>query len=153
MVHHEDARPIGSDSAHGAEASTDHRWIQAQGPDRQSRVDCAKGKPLARAGRKATGLMQPAGPPTMSLVLRITFATLLAALVIAPSASVAEGGRARAAQQCADADLEASSSNLPRIRAAVVCLHNQIRAQYHQPPLRENKTPAAGRRSATRATW
>ena len=75
----------------------------------------------------------------MSLVLRITFATLLAALVIAPWASVAEGGRARAAQQCADADLEASSSNLPRIRAAVVCLHNQIRAQYHQPPLHENR--------------
>jgi hypothetical protein len=29
MVHHADARPIVSDSAHGAEASTGHRWIQA----------------------------------------------------------------------------------------------------------------------------
>src|SRR3712207_7008013 len=30
VTRHEDARPTGSDSAHGAEASTGHRWIQAE---------------------------------------------------------------------------------------------------------------------------
>ena len=75
----------------------------------------------------------------MSFALRITLATLLAALVFVPWASVAEAGKARTAQQCADADLEASSSNLRRIRAAVVCLHNEIRARYHQAALRENR--------------
>jgi uncharacterized protein YkwD len=75
----------------------------------------------------------------MSFVLRITLATLLTALVFVPGESVAEAGKARAAQQCADADLEATSGNLRRIRAAVVCLHNQIRAQSHLPLLRENK--------------
>ena len=95
-------------------------------------------KPLARAGRKATGLTQPAGPPTMSFV-RITLATLLTALVFAPGASVAEAGTDRTLQQCADADLEAAGSNLRRIRSAVVCLHNQIRARFHLPLLRENR--------------
>jgi uncharacterized protein YkwD len=75
----------------------------------------------------------------MSFVLRITLTTLLTALVFVPSASVAEAGMARTAQQCADAGLEASSSNLRRIRAAVVCLHNQIRAEYHLPLLGESK--------------
>jgi len=56
-----------------------------------------------------------------------------------PRTSIAEAGTARTAQQCADADLEASGNNLRRIRAAVVCLHNQIRAQYHLPLLGENK--------------
>jgi uncharacterized protein YkwD len=74
----------------------------------------------------------------MSFV-RITLATLLTALVIALGASVAEAGTARTVQPCADAELEASGSNLRRIRAAVVCLHNQIRAQYHLPLLRENR--------------
>jgi uncharacterized protein YkwD len=91
-----------------------------------------------RAGRKATGLTQPAGPPTMSFALRITLATLMTALALAQWASVAEADKPRAAQQCADADLEASGSNLRRVRTAVVCLHNQIRARYHLPLLREN---------------
>jgi 4-amino-4-deoxy-L-arabinose transferase-like glycosyltransferase len=30
VIHHEDSRPIASDSAHGADASTGHRWIQAE---------------------------------------------------------------------------------------------------------------------------
>ena len=74
----------------------------------------------------------------MSFV-RITLATLLTTLVLAPAAGVAEAGTARTAQGCADADLEASGSNLRRIRAAVVCLHNRIRVQHHLPLLRENR--------------
>jgi len=30
VVHHAEPRPIDSDSAHGTEASTDHRWLQAK---------------------------------------------------------------------------------------------------------------------------
>jgi len=30
VIHHEDARPTDSDSAHEAESSTGHRWIQAE---------------------------------------------------------------------------------------------------------------------------
>ena len=108
---------------------------------------------------KPRGSCSQPGRQPMSLVLRITFATLLAApLVIA--AGVAEAkkhrapARARAAQQCADADLRGLQQQpAPRSAPRSLCLHNQVRAEYHQPPLRENKTPAAGRRSATRATW
>ena len=75
----------------------------------------------------------------MSLKLRTALITLLTALLMVPAAGIAEGKRARAAQECADADIEASSDNLPRIRAAVLCLHNQIRAQHDLPALRENK--------------
>jgi uncharacterized protein YkwD len=68
----------------------------------------------------------------MSFALRITVATLLAALVFVPGA----GG---AVPACADADLAASSGNLRRVRAAIVCLHNRVRAQHDLPPLREDK--------------
>ena len=72
----------------------------------------------------------------MPFALRLTLATLLTALVLVPGASVAEAGTAGA---CADADLEPSAGNLRRVRAAVVCLHNEVRAQHELPPLRENK--------------
>ena len=75
----------------------------------------------------------------MSFALRTTLATLLTVLVLVPGAGVAGAVPARAAQQCADADLQPTGTNLPRIRAAVVCLHNQIRAQYRRPLLSENK--------------
>lgn len=47
--------------------------------------------------------------------------------------------RARSAdsQECADADLVPRPGNLARIRAAVLCLHNQVRADHGLPPLRE----------------
>ena len=81
----------------------------------------------------------------MSLKLRTTLITLLTALLLAPAASVAEGKKHRApakaqvAQECANADLEATQDNLPEIRAAILCLHNQIRAENNLPTLRENK--------------
>jgi uncharacterized protein YkwD len=57
---------------------------------------------------------------------------------------VAEGKKHRApkaqvAQECANADLEATQDNLPQIRAAILCLHNQVRAENDLPALRENK--------------
>jgi uncharacterized protein YkwD len=75
----------------------------------------------------------------MSLKLRTALITLLAALLMVPAASVAEAKKARAAQECADADLEATGENLARIRTAILCLHNEIRAQHDLPALRENK--------------
>ena len=54
---------------------------------------------------------------------------------------------ARATQQgCAGADLQPAAGNLGEIRAAVICLHNEIRARHDLPLLREN---ARLRRAAT----
>jgi uncharacterized protein YkwD len=79
----------------------------------------------------------------MSRTLRTALLTLFTALLLVPATTVAEGKkktpRAHAAQECADADLEATSENLGRIRAAILCLHNQIRAEHDLPALRENK--------------
>jgi uncharacterized protein YkwD len=47
--------------------------------------------------------------------------------------------RAVAAQQCADANLHPSPDNLKRIRRAILCLHNKVRAQNGLSPLRENR--------------
>jgi uncharacterized protein YkwD len=79
----------------------------------------------------------------MSLKLRTALITLLTALLLAPAAGVAEGKkqrpRAQASQECADVDLEATKDNLDRIRAAILCLHNKIRAERDLPALRENR--------------
>lgn len=79
----------------------------------------------------------------MSLKLRTSLITLLTALLLVPATSVAEGKkqrvRAQAAQECANADLEATKDNLAEIRAAILCLHNQVRAEHGLPTLRENK--------------
>lgn len=75
----------------------------------------------------------------MSLKLRTALITLLTALLLAPAATVAEGKKARAAQECANVDLEATRDNLGEIRAAILCLHNKVRAEHNLPALRENK--------------
>jgi uncharacterized protein YkwD len=75
----------------------------------------------------------------MSFKLRTALTTLLTALLLAPAANVADAKTARAAQECANADLDATKDNLPQIRAAILCLHNQVRAEYGLPELRENK--------------
>jgi uncharacterized protein YkwD len=79
--------------------------------------------------------------------VRTCFIALIAVVVLAPATAVAEGKRkprpkpaavpAQAAEECVDADLEPDADNLPRIRAAVVCLHNQIRAEKGLPTLRQ----------------
>jgi uncharacterized protein YkwD len=82
----------------------------------------------------------------MSAKLRTLTIALLAAALLAPAASVAEGKkRHRAAPvaakvtECVDADLEPSGENARRIRAAILCLHNNVRAEHGLPALRENK--------------
>jgi uncharacterized protein YkwD len=75
----------------------------------------------------------------MSLKLRTALITLLTALLMVPAAGVADGKKARAAQECADADLEATGENLGRIRDAILCLHNKVRAEHDLPALRENR--------------
>jgi uncharacterized protein YkwD len=79
----------------------------------------------------------------MSLTLRTALITLITALLLAPAAGVAEGKKhrpkAKVAQECANADLEATGENLRQVRAAILCLHNQIRAEHDLPALRENK--------------
>ena len=72
-----------------------------------------------------------------AVVPRAAVIALLAMLLLAPAAAAAEGKPA--GRQCADADLEAASDNLPRIRAAILCLHNRVRAEHDLPPLRANK--------------
>ena len=83
----------------------------------------------------------------MSAKVRTFIVALLAAALLAPTSSVAEGKKhrhrapapAKVTQDCPDADLEPSGDNLGRIRAAILCLHNQIRAEHGLPVLRENK--------------
>src|SRR5262245_12469178 len=75
----------------------------------------------------------------MSHKLRTALITLLAALALVPAGDVAEAKKARVAQDCANADLEAAKDNLPQIRAAILCLHNQVRAEHNLPALRENR--------------
>ena len=75
----------------------------------------------------------------MSLKLRTALIPLLTALLLVPTAGVAEAKKAGAAQECANADVEATKDNLREIRAAILCLHNQVRAEHDLPALRENK--------------
>jgi uncharacterized protein YkwD len=75
----------------------------------------------------------------MSTTLRTAVIALLTALLLVPAGTVAEGRKAPAAKECADADLEATRRNVRRIRAAVLCLHNRIRAEHDLPRLRENR--------------
>jgi uncharacterized protein YkwD len=83
----------------------------------------------------------------MPAKLRTLLIALIAAALLAPAASVAEGKKkhhkpavpAKAVGDCADADLEPAADNLARIRTAILCLHNQIRAEHHLTALRTNK--------------
>ena len=120
-----------------------------------------KGKPSARTGRKATGLIEPAGPPKglMSHPLRrVAALTLLCAGLLVPAATshagpakgvdrssvrahIALGSTpaARAAQaECENADVAPASGNEGVVRAAILCLHNQVRASRGLPALKEN---------------
>ena len=82
----------------------------------------------------------------MSRKTRTTFIAMLAAAFVVPTTAAdaakhPQRGKAvaRAAQECPDADLEPTADNLGRVRAAIRCLHNEIRAQYGLPRLREHK--------------
>jgi uncharacterized protein YkwD len=56
-------------------------------------------------------------------------------------AHIALGGTARvraAQQECSNADVAPNADNVDVVRAAILCLHNQIRADRGLPPLKEN---------------
>jgi uncharacterized protein YkwD len=82
----------------------------------------------------------------VSAKLRTLIVSTVAAALLAPvatvSAAVVEKGTvrptARPAQQCADADLQPTADNLTRVRAAILCLHNEERAGRGLPALKEN---------------
>jgi len=82
----------------------------------------------------------------VSRMIRISIVSVLTAALFAPATSIAEGKTksyekvvARAAAECPDADLDPDASNLGWIRTAILCLHNQIRAERGLPTLRTNK--------------
>jgi uncharacterized protein YkwD len=123
-----------------------------------------------RTGRKATGLIEPAGPPKGFMshpFRRVAALTLLCAGLLVPAATSHAGpakgverdstvrarialgasAPARAPQEgCANADVAPTAANVEAVRAAILCLHNQIRADRGLPALREN---ARLRRAAT----
>jgi uncharacterized protein YkwD len=79
----------------------------------------------------------------VSVKLPTLIVSTLAVALLAPAAtaSPADGERrpsARPAQQCADADLQPAADNLARVRAAIVCLHNQVRGRRGMAALKEN---------------
>jgi uncharacterized protein YkwD len=68
----------------------------------------------------------------------ITLVAVLAAALLAVPAAVAAEERALNGQECADADLAPAADNLDRVRAAILCLHNAVRADHDLPTLREH---------------
>ena len=95
-------------------------------------------------------------PSTRRRTARTTTFALLAALLLlllpagAPAAkrsglravadiALSPTAKARAAQDaCANADLLPAAGNLAEVRAAVLCLHNDIRERHGLPELRDN---------------
>jgi uncharacterized protein YkwD len=93
----------------------------------------------------------------MTTTFRTLLIALLAAALVAPAAATAhsrfryqqqhrhhhrstlKAPVAKAVKDCPDADLEPNASNLGRVRAAILCLHNQIRAEHRLPLLHEHK--------------
>jgi uncharacterized protein YkwD len=71
---------------------------------------------------------------------RVALGAVQSAVVASPVAQAAQ-----APAECANADLVPDAGNLDAIRAAVLCLHNKVRAESKLPPLKAN---AALRRAA-----
>ena len=91
--------------------------------------------------------------PASKLLTRFLPVALAATALLAPAAAQARHGKvkatialgdkrpvkARVAADCANKDLVPAAGNLDEIRAAILCLHNQIRAAHHLPRLKENR--------------
>ena len=79
----------------------------------------------------------------MSRMIRISIVAVLAAALLVPATAAAKTSTkrlvAKAAADCPDADLDPTADNLGRIRTAILCMHNEIRAQRGLPRLRTNK--------------
>jgi uncharacterized protein YkwD len=72
-------------------------------------------------------------------LLALCSALLLLALPATASAGKDGGKRkARSAQQCANTDVVPDAGSVAEVRAAVLCLHNRVRAERGLPPLREH---------------
>jgi uncharacterized protein YkwD len=68
-------------------------------------------------------------------------AAVAVALLLAPAAAEANKTTAKAAAapiECANTDLMPTGDNVDQVRAAVLCLHNQIRQQRNLPLLKDN---------------
>ncbi len=93
--------------------------------------------------------------PASKLLTRFIPAALAATALLVPAAAHAKGApakgikatvalgdkrpvKATVAADCANKDLMPTAGNLDQIRAAVLCLHNQIRQQHNLPLLRDN---------------
>jgi uncharacterized protein YkwD len=88
-------------------------------------------------------------PEVVAVSARSLFAAVSAAAVLlVPAAADAKTApKVAASQECANANLMPAADNLDLIRAAVLCLHNQIRAAKGLPALKDNaklRTAAAG---------
>jgi hypothetical protein len=71
---------------------------------------------------------------------RLLLAALLTAGLLAPAGAAAAPNHAKRKAQgvCTNTDLMPAAGNLPVIRAAVLCLHNQERSARGLAPLKEN---------------
>jgi len=75
-------------------------------------------------------------PNKASIAVLATLAATL--LVPAASAEARRGSVARAAAACANADVRPTRENVRQVRAALLCLHNELRAAQGLPKLRDN---------------
>src|SRR4051794_16480039 len=88
--------------------------------------------------------------PARKQLTRFIPAALAATAFVAPAAAHAGGVKAtvalgdkrpvkaHAAAACQNTDLLPTAQNVAVVRAAILCLHNQIRAQHHLPLLKLN---------------
>ena len=67
----------------------------------------------------------------------IPIAVLALVALLAPGVAAASAGKS-ADRECAHADAGPAAGNLDDVRAAILCLHNQVRARHDLPLLREN---------------
>ena len=74
----------------------------------------------------------------MPVNLRTLLVATVAAALLAPPATAPADETGSPTQRCADADLQPTAGNLPRVRAAILCLHNRVRANRGLPALQEN---------------
>jgi uncharacterized protein YkwD len=88
--------------------------------------------------------------PARTLLTRLIPVAVVAAALVAPAAAHARGAKAtvalgdkrpakaHVAADCHNADVLPTAQNVALVEAAVLCLHNQIRAQHDLPALKLN---------------
>lgn len=76
--------------------------------------------------------------PVRKLARAFPAALAVAALAAPAAAPAATHARTASTRHCANTRLVPNRHNLRAVRAAILCLHNQIRAQYGLPRLKNN---------------